>query len=169
MVLEHVPDGAGLLVERTTVLDADRFGHRDLHVVDVAPVPQRLEDAVPEAEDQQVPDRFLPEVVVDAVDLRLAEDLADLAVQPLRRLEVVTERLLDDDPPPAAIVAFVVEADPPELADDLGELGGLGREVVEPVAAGALGLIEVVEPLGQCVEAARVIEIEALIADPVAE
>ena len=108
-------DGPGLLVERAAVLDPDRLGHRDLHVVDVAPVPERLEDAVAEPEDQQVPDRLLAEVVVDAVDLRLAEDLADLAVQPLGRLEVVAERLLDDDPPPAAVVVLVVEPDPAEL------------------------------------------------------
>ena len=115
VVLEDVARGAGLLVERAAVLDADRLGHGDLDVVDVAPVPERLEDAVAEPEDQQVPDRLLAEVVVDAIDLRLAEDLADLAVEPLRRLEVVTERLLDDDPPPAAVVVLVVESDPPEL------------------------------------------------------
>ena len=69
MVLENVADRAGLLVEGSAVLDADRLGHRDLHVVHVAAVPERLEDAVPEAEDQQVADRLLPEVVVDAVDL----------------------------------------------------------------------------------------------------
>ena len=115
VVLEDVARRAGLLVERAAVLDADRLGHGDLHVVDVAPVPERLEDAVAEAEDQQVADRLLAEVVVDAVDLRLAEDLADLAVEPLRRVQVVPERLLDDDPPPAAVVVLVVEPDPPEL------------------------------------------------------
>ena len=137
VVLEDVARRAGLLVERAAVLDADRLGHRDLHVVDVAAVPERLEDAVAEPEDQQVADGLLAQVVVDAVDLRLAEDLADLAVEPLRRVEVVAERLLDDDPPPAAVVALVVEPDPAELGDDLGELRRLGREVEEPVAAGA--------------------------------
>jgi hypothetical protein len=66
----------GLLVERPALLDADRLGDGDLHVVDVAPVPERLEDAVAEPEDQQVADGLLAQVVVDAVDLRLAEDLA---------------------------------------------------------------------------------------------
>ena len=115
VVLEDVARRAGLLVERAAVLDADRLGHRDLHVVDVAAVPERLEDAVAEPEDQQVADRLLAQVVVDAIDLRLAEDLADLAVEPLRRFEVVPERLLDDDPPPAAVVVLVVEPDAPEL------------------------------------------------------
>ena len=112
MVLEDVARGAGLLVERAATLDADRLGHGDLDVVDVAPIPERLEDPVPEPEDQQVPDGLLAEVVVDAIDLRLAEDLADLAVEALGRLEVVAERLLDDDPPPAAVVALVIEARP---------------------------------------------------------
>ena len=134
MVLEEVAARSRLLVERAAVLDADRFGDRDLDVVDVATVPDRLEDPVPEPEDQQVPDGLLSEVVVDAVDLRLPEDLADLAVQPDRREQVVAERLLDDDPPPAALVPLVVEPDPAQLADDLGEGRRLGREVEEMVA-----------------------------------
>ena len=121
MVLDHVARRAGLLVEGAALLDADRLGHRDLHVVDVAAVPERLEDPVPEPEDHQVPDGLLAQVVIDPVDLRLAEDLADLAIEPLRRVEVAAERLLDDDPAPAAAVDLVIEAAPPELADDRAE------------------------------------------------
>ena len=161
VVLEDVARGAGLLVERAAVLDADRLGHRDLHVVDVAPVPERLEDAVAEAEDQQVADRLLAQVVVDAVDLRLAEDLADLAVQPLRRVEVVPERLLDDDPPPAAVVVLVVEPDAPELGHDLGELRRLRGEVEEAVAARPVLLVELVEARREGVERRRVVEVAA--------
>jgi hypothetical protein len=43
-------------------------------VVDVVAVPERLEDGVGEAEDQQVLHRLLAQVVVDAVDLLLVED-----------------------------------------------------------------------------------------------
>ena len=168
MVLEDVARRAGLLVERAAVLDADRLGHGDLHVVDVAPVPERLEDAVAEPEDQQVADRLLAQVVVDAIDLRLAEDLADLAVEPLGRVEVVAERLLDDDPPPAAVVVLVVEPDPAELGDDLGELRRLRGEVEQPVAAGPALLVELVEPRRQVVEAGRVGEVEPVVADPLA-
>jgi hypothetical protein len=154
VVLEDVTRGTGLLVERAAVLDADRLGHGDLHVVDVAPVPERFEDAVAEAEDQQIADRLLAEVVVDAIDLRLAEDLADLAVEPLGGVQVVTERLLDDDPPPAALVMLVVEPDAPELGDDRGELRGLGGEVEEVVAAGPVLLVEIVERLASASKAA---------------
>ena len=170
VVLEDVARRAGLLVERAAVLDADRLGHGDLHVVDVAPVPERLEDAVAEPEDQQVADGLLAQVVVDAVDLRLAEDLADLAVEPLRRVEVVPERLLDDDPAPAAVVLLVVEPDPAELGDDLGELRRLGGEVEQAVAARAVLLVErrraasasASNPAGSA-------KSQALVADPLGE
>ena len=69
-------------------LQPQALGHRDLHVVDVLAVPDRLEDAVGEAEDQDVLDRLLAQVVVDAVDLALAEDLraaGGSARGPLRR------------------------------------------------------------------------------------
>ena len=169
MVLEDVPAGPGLLVERAPVLDPDRLGHRDLDMVDVAPVPERLEDPVAEPEDEQVADGLLAEVVVDPVDLRLAEDLADLAVEPDRRVEVPPERLLDDDPAPAAAVDLVVEPDPPELADDLGEGRRLGRQVVEPVAAGAVLLVDLVEPGGERVERGRVGEVALVVDDPLEE
>src|SRR5207249_11045142 len=66
-------------------------------------LPQRLEDRVRESEHEQVLDRLLPEVVVDAVDLLLAEDGAELAVEGPRALVIASERLLDDDARPAAL------------------------------------------------------------------
>ena len=66
----------GLLVEGAAALDAEVLGHGDLDVVHVATVPDRLEDAVGEAEDEQVADGVLAQVVVDAVDLRLVEGAA---------------------------------------------------------------------------------------------
>ena len=104
VVLHHVAQRAGLLVVAAAAFDADRLGHRDLHVVDVAAVPDRLEDAVGEAEDHQVLDGLLAEVVIDAVDLRLVEGRGQLLVQRARRGEVAAERLLDDDPPPGRLV-----------------------------------------------------------------
>ena len=79
------------------MLDAVLFGDGHLHVVDVAAVPDRLEDAVGEPERQDVLDGLLPEVVIDAVDLRLAQAGGrQLGVERARALEVVAERLLDD-------------------------------------------------------------------------
>ena len=169
VVLEEVAACAGRLVERAAVLDTDRLGHRDLDMVDVAAVPDRLEDAIAEAEDQEIADRLLAEVVIDPVDLRLAEDLAELAVEPDRRIEVVAERLFDDDPSPATLMSFVIEPDTAQLADDLGELGGLGGKVVEMIAPAVLLLVDPAEAGRQRVIARRVVEVEAVIADPPGE
>ncbi len=95
-----------LVVVRAAVLDADVLGDGHLHVVDVAPIPGRLEDAVGEPERHDVLDGFLPEVVIDAVDLRLAQARRrQLRVERARAREVVAERLLDDHAPPALVFA----------------------------------------------------------------
>ena len=96
MVLHHVAQRAGALVERPAAFDPDRLRRRDLHVIDVVPVPDVLEYAVRKAEDQDVLHRLLAQVVIDAEDLVLVEDLVHLIVQRARRFQVVPERLLDD-------------------------------------------------------------------------
>ena len=98
MVLHDVAQRAGLVVELAAALDADRLGHGDLHRVDVAAVPDRLEEAISEAEDRQVLDRLLAQVMIDAVDLLLVEDLSNLAGQLSGAGQVEAEWLLDDHP-----------------------------------------------------------------------
>jgi len=103
-------------------------------VVDVLVVPQRLEDAVGETEDEEVLDRFLAEVVVDAEDRPLAEDLEDLLVQLLRRRQVPAERFLDHD-----AMAFATARDhpgAPQVLDDGDEVVGRSGAVEEAVAGG---------------------------------
>ena len=83
-------------------------------MVDVVAVPDRLEDRVGEAKDQDVLDRFLAQVVVDAVDLALVEDLVHLVVQRLCAGQIAAERFLDDNPCEAgAIRCGAVECLPP--------------------------------------------------------
>ena len=73
VVLHHVAQRAGPVVEVAAAFDAHRLGHRDLHVVDRGRVPQRLEQHVGEAQRQQVLHRLLAEIVIDAEDLLLGE------------------------------------------------------------------------------------------------
>ena len=143
MVLEHVPQDARALVERRAVADADRLGHRDLHVVDVAVVPHRLEDAVGEAQDEDVLDGLLAEVVIDPIDLLLGKHREQNAVELPPRLEVVPEGLLDDDAHPAFFDRR--EALRPEPADD--RLVGVGRrrEVEDAVGRSAPLLLDRLE------------------------
>ena len=67
-----------VLVEVRAALDPDRLGDGDLDVIDELAVPDRLEDAVREAQGEEVLDRLLAEVVVDPEDLALLEVALDL-------------------------------------------------------------------------------------------
>src|SRR5262245_64343015 len=93
------------------------------------PVPDRFEDRVRKAEIEDVLDRFLPEVVIDAEDCRLGEVLVQYVIEPARRCEVVPKRLLDDDP--RILRAFRLG----QLPDDGGEHARRNREGVRRPAA----------------------------------
>ena len=126
MILDHVAQRAGFLVVGAASLDADRLRGRDLHVVHVAPVPQRLEDAVAEAEGEDVLHRFLAQVVIDAVYVHLREHRVKALIQGDRAAEVVPERLLDHDAPPALPLVQFRRSEP---ADRHVVVAGLRRQV----------------------------------------
>ena len=66
-------------------------------MIDEVAVPDRLEQAVGEAEGEDVLRRLLAEEVVDAEDLVFGEHLVQLGVQRDRAFQVGAERLLHDD------------------------------------------------------------------------
>ena len=107
MVLHHIAQRPGRLIERPATFDPDALRRRNLDVVDIVPVPHVLEDAVREAEHQDVLHRLFAEIVIDAEDLVFVEHLVHLIVQRLGRLQIVAERLLDDDADPVLAVAAV--------------------------------------------------------------
>ena len=59
--------------------------------------PERLEHGIREPQVENLLEPHLPEVVVDAVELRLVDVLVQLVGKFPGRGEVVAERLLDDD------------------------------------------------------------------------
>jgi hypothetical protein len=69
VVDDDVPQRAHRVVEMPTVLDAEVLGHRDLHVLQEVPAPERLKDRVREPEVKDLLEAHLPQVVVDAEEL----------------------------------------------------------------------------------------------------
>jgi hypothetical protein len=61
-------------------------------------VPDRLEERVGEPEIQQVVDRFLPQIVIDAEDRRFGKYAVKGLVERSRGRQIPAERLLDNDP-----------------------------------------------------------------------
>ena len=98
VVLEDVADRASLVVEGAPALDPEVLGHGDLHLADVAGVPDRLQQGVGEAQVEDVLDRLLAQEVVHAEDAVLGQVAVQDLVELAGRGQVAAERLLDDHP-----------------------------------------------------------------------
>ena len=157
MVLEDVAQRSRLLVERPAVLDTEVLRHGDLHMVDVAAIPDRLEDRVGEPKGEDVLDRLLRQVVVDAVDLVLAEVEVELGVELTRALQVAAEGLLDDDP---AELPFRLFRQPgaSNAGGDVREHLRNRRQVVEDVAGGPMLRVAFIEHFTEPPERVVVVE-----------
>lgn len=93
MVLDHVPKSAGLVIVMAAGLHPCLFGHGDLHVVNVAPVPDRLEKRVGKAEGENVLNRLLSEIMINAKDLAFVKEPGEKAVQFLGRVKIAAKGL----------------------------------------------------------------------------
>ena len=111
MILHDVANRAGLVVEGAAPLHPEWLGHRDLHVLDELAVPDRLEEGVGEAEEDQVLHRLLPQIVIDPEDRSLVEAPMQNGVEASRRGEVGPEWLFEDQ------ACTSIRAGASELAD----------------------------------------------------
>src|SRR5207244_12193228 len=98
MVLHDVADRAGLLVELYPSLNAETFGHRDLHALHIIAVPDRLKKSIGETKEEQVLDAFFAEIMVDAENILFRKHGMRGGIQGAGGSQVSTERLLKDDP-----------------------------------------------------------------------
>src|SRR5262245_6081003 len=106
MVLNHVADGTGLIIERPTALNPEILRHGDLYALDLIAVPERFEERVLEAEEHHVMHRSFSQIMIDAEDVLLVESAEQNLVERLRRGKVVTEGLFDDDASPVGTIRF---------------------------------------------------------------
>ena len=97
MVLHHVAQCAGLFVIGGALSGPQRFRHRDLHVIDSISVPKWLKKIIGEAQNQQILNALLAEIVIDSEDCILGEDLAHLVVDRTGRLQVGSDGFLKHD------------------------------------------------------------------------
>src|SRR3990172_2430026 len=167
MILDHVPDRTRLLVEIAPPLDADRFGHGDLDVVDVIAVPNRLEDSLAEPEDEEVLDGFLSQEVVDPVHLLSPEHRKNLPVERAGARKVAPERFFDDQAPEAGEARGGSRKGRRPDSPDQGSVmsrgnGGIEDDVARDPPAGAQGP----DAILQSRVARRVFEIRRVVEKP---
>ncbi len=159
MVRHHVAQRAGGVVEAAAMADADLFIDRDLHMVDVIAVPDRLEHAVGEAQHQDVLHRFLAEVMIDPVDLVFGRGFSAIRRSaPWRR----QGRCRTAFPPPAAArrrsLPSACRCGRVRLADR-GKGGGWRRQIEQAVAAGRAVRLQPLQPCAHRIERGRVLRI----------
>ena len=97
MILNHVADRAGLIVERPPALNAKRFRHGYLDALDLIPVPEGLQNCILEPQENHVTHRSFPQVMIDAEDVLLVESTEQNPIEFLRREQIVTEGFFNDD------------------------------------------------------------------------
>src|ERR1700722_14626368 len=97
VILDHVADRPGVIVELPPSLDPELLCHRDLHTFNVIPVPDWFQKAIGEAKEQKIENRFFTEVVVDTKDSRLRKHRMKCGIQLLGRGKIVSKGLLDND------------------------------------------------------------------------
>ncbi len=159
VVLDHVADGAGLIIKGAPALDAEIFRHGDLHAFDMIAVPERLQNGIGEAEEDHVMNRLLPQVMIDAENRFLVESREQDAIERQCRNEVVSERFFDDDAGGVGAVGLG------ELLHNQAEEHGRDGEVVgrplsgtELLADGLKGSRILVIPVHVMEQAAQLVE-----------
>jgi hypothetical protein len=80
MVLYHVTDRADSIIEAASSFNAECLCHGNLHTIHIMAVPDRLQERIGEAKEQQIVDRLFPEVMVDTKDLWLGKHRAERVV-----------------------------------------------------------------------------------------
>src|SRR5690606_30875229 len=80
MVLHHVTKRTRFVVKIPAPFHTHGFSDGDLHVINVVAVPQGLEQRVGEANGEQVLHGLFAEVMVNAINLILAQDGGEIVV-----------------------------------------------------------------------------------------
>src|SRR5215469_11253518 len=122
MVLHHVTNSTRFLVVGSASFQSDILCHSNLYVVNITPVPHRLEDAICQAKNKNILYCFFAEIMIDAIDLLFFEDPGNLAVQFACRYQVMPKRLFNDDARPAFAVS--IQAHRAKTLDDIRILTG---------------------------------------------
>src|SRR5207245_784606 len=119
VTLNHVAERSRRFIKTAAALDAKRFRSTDLHVIDVIPVPKRLENAVAKTQHEQVLNGVLAQIVIDAVDLLFVEDVEDNLVQSFGGSKISSEGLLNNDANPGIRRGWASESGASKLLDDV--------------------------------------------------
>ena len=97
VVLHHVTQRAGGVIESAAFFDADFLGNRDLDIGNRFPAPQRLKQRVAKAQGKQVLHRWLAQIMIDSENLVFGQHARHRLVDGTVRRQVVPQWFFQHD------------------------------------------------------------------------
>ena len=134
MVLDDIPEDAGLIIESTPSFYLDRFCGRDFDMVNMVSVPEGFEDGVSKTEDENILDRLFPQVMIDPVGLGFGKPFPNQCIQFFCRAQVRSKWFFNDHTGPGIPVRFMKEFCGLKLFEDEGEKPGRGCKVKNSIS-----------------------------------
>ena len=98
MVLDHISQGADLVIIGGASPDSFCFTDGNLDMIDVFAIPDRLEHAIGEAQHHQILNRLFSQIMINAKDLRFIEHLCERRIDLFRGFKIVSDRLFYNHP-----------------------------------------------------------------------
>ena len=102
MILDHVAQRSGTCRNTRTALHTQWFAGGDLNMIDVASVPELLENGIGKPHYHDVLRGLFPEIMIDPEGIVFGESVSNHLVEPLSAGQVGSKGLFDDDPCPTA-------------------------------------------------------------------
>src|SRR5579875_616953 len=166
MIGDHVSERAGLIIVAAASFHADCFRNGDLHVIDVAAVPDRLENTVAETKREDVLHGFFAEIVIDSINLIFLKNMLDFLIERTGGIQSVAERFFVDNTAP------VIGLLPGELrfakpARDFAKITGSGSQVVEIIPGGEMLGVDFSQQVTETFVGIGILEIPEMVVETV--
>src|SRR5258708_28951607 len=96
MVLNHVAHGPGFIVIPSPVSHAQLFRHGQLYMINIIPVPERLENRIGKTKSQNILNSLFSKVMINAINLVFGKDAFKKFIEGFGRLQVASKWFLND-------------------------------------------------------------------------
>src|SRR5262249_1372400 len=147
MILHHVAQRPGRFIITRPRFHSECLRRSDLEMIDVAGIPERLDNAVRGLPAQNVLRSLFAEKMVDPKGLTLVECLANDSIQFARRGKIGAEWFFDDNARPASFPGAIQSGGLQIFQDNL-ELVRPGREIEKAIAPRAPFVVDLFQSYG---------------------
>src|SRR6266851_6141512 len=103
MILDHVTQGSSFFIVASASPNAFVLSHRNLDMIHAFLIPQRFEDGIGKAHNQDILDGFFAKVVIDAKNLAFIDDLHQFVINSAGAGQVSAQWLFHNEACPRSL------------------------------------------------------------------